>query len=138
MTAGTPAGPAPDEKPVKVAEQNTTRPDGSLIGDLRALFEDGRTLVEAELGFQRARATYALKRSKGVALLLILSLFFAFLALMALVVGLLIALAPLLTAWGATALITLVLAGLAVSCLMLALSGFRQAKARLLGKETRG
>lgn len=112
-----------------------TRPNGSLWGDVHALIEDGQTLVEAELAYQRARAAYAWKRGKGVAVLLVLALFFAFFALMALVVGLLLALAPLLTAWGALAVVALGLAALAALSMNLAISRFRTARTRLLAKE---
>ncbi len=112
-----------------------TRPDGSLWGDVQALIEDGQTLVEAELAYQQARAAYAWKRGKGIALLLVLTLFFGFFALMAAVVGLLLALTPLLTAWGALAAVALGLAALAAISLWLAVSRFRQARARILAKE---
>lgn len=111
--------------------------DGSLFDDLRALAEDGQTLIEAEIAYQRARAAYAWKRGKGVAILLVLALFFAFFAIMALVVGLLLALVPLLTAWGATVVVTLALAGLAALCAILALSRFRQARARILASDSK-
>lgn len=109
--------------------------DGSLTGDLRALFEDGQTLVEAELGYQTARVAYAWSRGKGVALLLILALFFAFFTLVSLVVGLLLALIPVLTAWGAMAVVTLGLAALAGLCFFTAVSRFRKARARLLDQD---
>lgn len=114
--------------------------DGSLLDDLRALAEDGQTLIEAEIAYQRARAAYAWKRGKGIAILLVFALFFAFFAIMALVVGLLLALVPLLTAWGAMAVVTLALAGLAALCAILAVSRFRQARARILtsGPKDRG
>lgn len=113
------------------------RVDGSLLDDLRALAEDGQTLIEAEIAYQRARAAYAWKRGKGIAILLVLALFFAFFAIMALVVGLLLALVPLLTAWGAMAVVTLALAGLAALCVILALSRFRQARMRILGRDSK-
>jgi uncharacterized integral membrane protein len=107
----------------------------SLVADIKALVEDGRTLVEAEWALQSARATYALNRGKSIAVLLIGAVFFVFFALMALVVGRLMSLAPLLTPWGATALVTLVLAALAGTCFYMAVSRFRTAQARLTGKD---
>jgi uncharacterized membrane protein YqjE len=106
--------------------------DGSLFADVRALLEDGQTLVEAELAYQSARVAYAWNRAKGVVLLLILALFFAFFTLVALVVGLLLALIPLLTAWGAMAAVSLALALLAGGCFLAAVARFRKARARLL------
>lgn len=105
------------------------------MGDLSALLEDGQTLIEAELAYQKARAVYAWQRGKGIALLLVMGLFFAFFALMALVVGLIIALVPLLTAWGAMAVVTLLLALAAGICTIVAISRFRQARARILDKD---
>lgn len=106
--------------------------DGSLIGDVRALLEDGQTLVEAELAYQSARVAYAWNRGKGVVLLLVMALFFAFFTLVSLVVGLLLALIPLLTAWGAMAAVTLALAALAAACFFMAVGRFRKARSRLM------
>ena len=77
----------------------------SLAALLRALIEDGRTLIEAETGYWRTALAFVLARVKSIALLLVLGLFFLFFTLMALVVGLLLALAPLIGPWGAMALV---------------------------------
>lgn len=123
------------QSPPETAASPDDPVDGSLIGGLQALLEDGQTMVEAELGYQSARVAYAWNRGKGVALLLILALFFAFFTLVSLVVGLLLALIPLLTAWGAMAVVTLALALLAALCFFTAVSRFRKARARLLDTE---
>jgi len=107
--------------------------DGSLTAGVRALLEDGQTLVEAELGYQGARVAYAWQRGKGVALLLLLAVFCAFFALVSLVVGLLLALIPLLTAWGAMAVVTAALIVCAAICFFAAVRRFRKARSRLLG-----
>lgn len=75
----------------------------TLGDDLRQLIDDGRALAAAELAWQKSRAAYAGKQAGGVALLGLLALALVFFALMALVFGAVLALAPLLTAWGATA-----------------------------------
>jgi len=93
----------------------------SLPTLLRALIEDVQTLVEAEAGFLRAALAYALSRAKSIALLLVLALFFAFFALMAIVVGLLLALAPLIGPWGALGLMTVALGLLGAVSLRLAI-----------------
>lgn len=125
-----------ERQPHPAAEAEIDREaDVSLVADLKALVEDGRTLAEAEWALQSARAAYAWKRGKGVLVLLIGAVFFAFFALMALVVGLLMSLAPLLTPWGAMAAVTLVLAALAATCFAKAVSRFRAAQSRLTGKE---
>tara|TARA_A100001391_G_scaffold165288_2_gene125163 strand:- start:889 stop:1323 length:435 start_codon:yes stop_codon:yes gene_type:complete len=81
----------------------------SLTDDVFALFEDGKTYAEAELRFQKSRAGYIGNRFKG-ALAFGLGAFGVFhLALIAATVGLVIALAPLVGPWGATAIVTLAL-----------------------------
>jgi hypothetical protein len=80
-----------------------------LTDDVFALFEDGKTYAEAELRFQKSRAGYIGNRFKG-ALAFGLGAFGVFhLALIAATVGLVIALAPLVGPWGATAIVTLAL-----------------------------
>jgi hypothetical protein len=82
----------------------------SLVQLLRALIENAQLLIEAETGYWRKALAFALRRAKSVALLGVLALFFLFFTLMALVVGLLLALAPLIGAWGALGLVTALLA----------------------------
>jgi len=98
----------------------------SLATLLRALIEDAQTLAEAELGYWRTALGFAVARIKTIALLLVGALFFAFFALMALVVGLLLALAPLIGAWGAMALVTVVLALVATWCVRRAITRGRR------------
>jgi fatty acid desaturase len=93
--------------------------EASLVTLLRALIEDTQSLVEAEAGYWRAALAYALGRAKNIALLLVLALFFAFFTLMAIVVGLLLALAPLIGAWAALALVAVTLGLLTVLALWL-------------------
>lgn len=81
--------------------------DDSLLGGARALLEDGQTLLAAEIEFQKARAGFVLGRAKGILVLGALALALVFFALMALVVGLLLALAPLIGPWGALAAVVL-------------------------------
>ncbi|AXK42523.1 phage holin family protein [Erythrobacter aureus] len=81
----------------------------SLTDDVLALLEDGKTYAEAELRFQKSRAGYIGNRFKG-ALAFGLGAFGVFhLALIAATVGLVIALAPIVGPWGATAIVTLAL-----------------------------
>ncbi|MEW9853947.1 phage holin family protein [Novosphingobium sp. M1R2S20] len=85
----------------------------SLNEDLQQLAQDARAYAEAEFQFQKSRAAYTANSAKSIAVLGIAALVVLFFAAIALVVGLVIALAPLLTAWGSTALVTLGLLGLA-------------------------
>ena len=109
--------------------------DFALGDGIRALLEDGQTLFEAELAFQQARIGYALGRAKGIALLLVAALFLAFFFLVALVVGLLLALTPLVGAWGALGLVGLALLVGTVACLATAVARFRTARDVIMGKE---
>lgn len=87
----------------------------SLSDDLRQLVDDARAVAQAEVEYQKSRAAFAGQEARGIALLAVLAAVLAFFALMALTVGLVIALIPLLTAWGATAAVTgglLIIAGL--------------------------
>ncbi|MBX9885357.1 MAG: phage holin family protein [Novosphingobium sp.] len=84
-----------------------TAADDGLLGGARALLEDGQTLLAAEIAFQKARAGFVLGRAKGILVLGVLALALLFFALMALVVGLLLALAPLVGPWGALAVVVL-------------------------------
>ncbi|MBX7496016.1 phage holin family protein [Qipengyuania sp. 6B39] len=81
----------------------------SLVDDVISLVSDGKTYAEAELAFQKSRAGFAANRAKG-AIAFGLAAFGVFhLALIAGAVGLVIALVPLIGAWGATAVVTLAL-----------------------------
>jgi hypothetical protein len=110
----------------------------SLATLLRALIEDVQTLVEAEAGFLRAALAYALNRAKSIALLLVLALFFAFFTLMAIVVGLLLALAPLIGPWGALGLMTVALGLLGAVSLRLAIRRGQRMIRLLIGPDKDG
>jgi uncharacterized membrane protein YqjE len=88
----------------------------SLVGDVEALFEDGKTYLQAELAFQKTRAAFVADRAKGAFIFGAVAAVFGFLALIGLTVGLIIALTPWLTAWGASALVVfLLMAAAAIS-----------------------
>ena len=101
----------------------------SLLDDLTALIEDGRTYFEAERAFQQTRAAFAFDRLKRMAMLGSAAVLVAFVALIGLVVGLIIALTPHLTAWGATALVVGVLLLAALLCVRAAMKRLRELKA---------
>ena len=77
----------------------------SLRDDVEALIEDGKTYLETELVFQKTRAAFVADRAKGAVIYGAIAAFLAVLALIGLAVGLIIALAPLLTAWGSSAVV---------------------------------
>ncbi|MEO7551752.1 MAG: phage holin family protein [Croceibacterium sp.] len=69
------------------------------------MIDDGKTYLEAELAFQKSRAALVADGAKSAAVLGALAAVCAVLALVALAIGLLLALTPLITAWGATAVV---------------------------------
>jgi Putative Actinobacterial Holin-X, holin superfamily III len=87
----------------------------TLGDDLRQLIDDGRALAAAELAWQKSRAAYAGKQAGGIAVLGLLAAALVFCALMALTFGLVLALTPLLSAWGAMGA---VVAGLLLAALI--------------------
>ena len=89
----------------------------SLLDDVHTAIEDGKTYLEAELLYQKTRAAFIADRAKGALIFGAVAALLGFLALIGLTVGLIIALTPLLTAWGASAAVVallLVAAALAV------------------------
>ena len=92
----------------------------SLTDDVSALLEDGKTYAEAELAFQKSRLAYASKLGRSAALLGLFALGFVHLALIALVVGMVIALSPILTPLGATLAVTAVLVLAALTFVLIA------------------
>lgn len=71
------------------------------------LVEDLRTYVDAELNYQKTRASFVADRIKKTIVFGAVAAFVAVLALIGLTMGLIIALTPHLTAWGATAVVVL-------------------------------
>lgn len=88
----------------------------SLLDDVMTLVEDGKTYAQAELAFQKSRAGFAANRGKmavayGAAAFGVLHL-----ALIAITVGMVIALAPLVGPWLATAIVGGILVVIGVFC----------------------
>lgn len=110
----------PDEvdTPDQVNDEELDRQGPSLTDDILALVEDGKTYAEAELAFQKSRASFAANRIK-VAIALGAGAFGVLhLALIALSVGAVIALAPLVGAWLATAIVAFILIAAGVIMLL--------------------
>lgn len=99
------------------AEEVTPDPGGnpdpaanhSLLEDAQALYEDGKTYLEAELAFQKSRAGFVADRAKWTAVYGAGALALVHLALIALTVGLVISLATLIGPWLATAVVVIAL-----------------------------
>ena len=93
------------------------QPDHETLADeLRALLREAQDMARAEIAYQIARATLAGRYAGRLIGLGLLGLALVFFALMALVVGLLLALVPHLGPWGAmlAVVLGLVLAGAVV------------------------
>lgn len=93
--------------PPLIAEQDDAPETAGLVDDLRQLAANGRTLLEAELAYQKSRAAVAGKAARSVAGWGALALALVFFALMALVMGLVLALTQLLGPWGAMAAVVI-------------------------------
>lgn len=98
--SGTPEGTSPSDD----AEEAR-----SLLEDLEYLIADARIWIDAEMSFQKSRAALVANRIKIVIAAFAVAALLAVLALIGLTVGLIIALTPLITAWGATAVVVVLL-----------------------------
>lgn len=77
----------------------------SLLADVEDLVVDAKTYFDSELTYQRARATFVVSRVKAIAVYAVAAIVIVLMALFAVSVGLILALTPWLTAWGATAVV---------------------------------
>lgn len=86
----------------------------SLLTDVVTLFEDAKNYLQAETAFQQSRAAFVSSRLKFAALYGAAAFGVFHLALIAIAVGLVIALAPLVGPWLATLIVgaSLIIAGL--------------------------
>ena len=132
MTLG--AEPAALPEDTGPAGYEGEEPDRSLLEDVEALIEDGKTYLEAELAFQKTRAAFVAQGAKGIAGFGALAAGLAVLALIDLTVGLILALTPLITAWGATAVVVGALLIGAWLCVRSALKRWRAISAAASGR----
>lgn len=98
----------------------------TLPEDLRDLVGKGHKYALAELAFQKSRVAYAGSQARTVALLAVSAAVLVFFAVMALVVGAVIALAPVIGGWPATAVVTLTLLVVAFLFLLTAKSRWKR------------
>lgn len=106
-SAGASVDPALTPEPGESADDTTSFT--ALRDEVAALVEDARTYAEAELEFQKTRASLAGKHGARALVMLVLALVLLHIALIALAVGAVIALAPLVTIWGAIGIVVGVL-----------------------------
>ena len=115
---GSPRAMAPDTPPQAPGEPASDLvPEGerqpSLIDEVGALIEDGKTYAEAELAFQKTRLFYVLAHARSIAVLGGLAAVLVVLAVVAAVVGAINGLIPELGPWGAAGVVIAVLLALA-------------------------
>lgn len=114
IDAGPEANSAVDETAVELTDKaesegadDNAAPqlDPSLMEEASALIDNARTYAEAELGFQKTRATFA-GQLVGVSLgLVVVALILLHIAFLALAVGLVLAFEPLAGIWGAIGIV---------------------------------
>lgn len=114
----TPPDPAQDELSPEPHFEET------LVEEISNLADDGMNYARAEVAFQKTRAALAGKSAGMAAVFLIVALVTFHIALLAFAVGMVMALAPLVTIWGAIAIVVGVLLLITV---WLALKAKRQA-----------
>ena len=103
-----------------VAETPDSEAKLSLLSDVEALVADGKTYAEAELAFQKTRLLYASDKAKAAAMFTGVAAVFVVMAIVALVLGAVLALTPLIGALGATAVVFVALLVCAGVLVMLA------------------
>ena len=113
----------------------TDADERSLLEDVQTLLEDGRVAVQAEINFQQTRLAYCGKAARNLVIFAVAGLLFSFFTLIALTVGLLLALIPAVTAWGATGIVTGVFVVALAVCLGGALSSWRKIRAAMKGPQ---
>ncbi|MEM6828732.1 MAG: hypothetical protein AAF553_12370 [Pseudomonadota bacterium] len=105
------------QTPSPAHEESAPSPhyDESITEEVGALLEDAQLYATAELAFQKTRAKLVGKNVGIAAGAIIVAILLLNIALIALAVGFVIALAPLVTIWGAIALVVgALLAGVAL------------------------
>ncbi len=98
-------GPRPDTEMRADLADDAGEPDESIVEEIGNLIDDAGNYAQAEIAFQKSRAKFA-GRTVGVALLqVVLAIILLHIAFLALAVGLVIALTPVVTVWGAIAIV---------------------------------
>ena len=108
--------------------------DSSIAALIAALTADARLLIESEAAWWKLAAAHAIASARRVAMLFAIAAALVFFALMALVTGSVIALTPVIGAWGATALVTTALVLAAMLAAKLAIARIRRTLRLLSGR----
>lgn len=124
-----------DSEPDIETEEDEAAEERSLVDDLRLLTEDAKALARAEYAYHKSRVFHAGQDLKRAVIFTSLAVACVVVALMALTMGAVLALTPLLTAWGATAVVVAVLLGAALLFAYLASRRLSRTAATLEGEE---
>lgn len=95
----------PDPPPEEPLEPPRSGSDRTLLDDIEDLLLDAKTYVDAELSYQKSRASYVTGQLKKTVAFGAAAAFIGVLALIGLTIGLILCLAPLITIWGATVVV---------------------------------
>ncbi len=120
-----------DPEPPLIKSSTGAAQQRSLVEDVVHLVDDGKTYLEAEWQYQKARAGVVGSGARKAAIYAAFGFAFALLALLAITVGLLIALAPVLGVWWSMLVVTLGLLGCAGLCALAARGKWRAAMQHL-------
>ena len=127
------AAPVPDQGPAAATGESGER--RSLVDDIEDLLVDARTWLDAEFAYQKTRAGFVAASLKQAIALVVVAGLLALLALIGLTVGLILALAPVLTPLGATAVVVIVLLLVSLLLLRSAASRWRDAAGAIREEE---
>lgn len=106
LANGEPASPSPpvgDE--LDAAGDPEAKIDESLVDEVAALLDNARNYAEAELAFQKTRAGLTGANVAATLAFIIVAIILLHIAIIALAVGFVIALEPLVSIWGAIAIV---------------------------------
>lgn len=124
-----------DESPPLIAERGADPAQRSLVDDVRQMVSDGRTLLEAELAYQKSRAAVAGAGAKSVAVWGALALALVFFTLMAVIVGALLVLAHYLGPLAAVGIVVAVLLIASLGAALAARSKWAQTARQFAGQD---
>lgn len=104
-----------------------------LLADLRELAGEARDYAAAELALQTSRVRTVGIGVRRMALFGVFALMFVIFAIGGLTVGLLLALTPLVTAWGATAIVVGLWVLIALGCVRAAMGAWARMRRSIAG-----
>jgi hypothetical protein len=98
-------GGVPDSREGQTSDAEDLTSARSLLEDIETIVEDGKTYFEAEVHYQKSRALFVADQAKSIAVFGAIAAALGFIALIGLTLGLILALSPWLTTWGASAVV---------------------------------